>query len=151
MALSAMQLVRDAIDAMLASLIASGGPFDPADLGLGVGSAISVTGLSATLGDITPVTGAAGAVVPIVWGEPYLLNDGSAVVDSAAVEFRPTGSEIGTVAVVYLVTLAGSGDLKSYMLESPSVQISASHPYSVVVRLVVDPRGRWSVSFSWNG
>lgn len=151
MALSQMQLVRQSIDAILDSMTASGGAFDPADLGVGVGSAIAATGIGVLLSDITPVTGAAGAVTPIAWGDPYLLNDGSAVVDSAAVEFRPVGAETGTVVVVYLTTLAGSGDLLGYMLEVPPVGISASHPYSVVVRLVVDPRGRWSVSFSWNG
>lgn len=149
--LGPMQLVRPSIDGILGDLIAVGGTFDPAATFAGVGQVIDPHGANTVIGDITPPMGAAATRQAVAWGTPYELNDGSAVVDSDPVTFTPAGIEEGTVVCVYLATLAVAGALKAYMMEAPAVNISAVHPYSVVLRLVVDPTGRWSVSFSWNG
>lgn len=149
--LGTMQLVRDQIDAILAALIDTGGPFDEAATFVGVAQELVNNGIGTVIGDVTPPTGAAATRQAVTWGTPYILNDGSAVVDSNAFNFAPAGVETGTVVAVYLATLATSGALRAFMVEQPPVTISLHHTYSAVLRLVVDPRGRWSVSFSWNG
>lgn len=149
--LGSMQLVRAQIDEILAHLIDTGGPFDPASVFVGVAQELVNNGINTVIGDITPPDGDAGDRLPLTWGTPYELNDGSAVVDSNVFNFAPGVGESGTVVAVYLADAATSGALRSYMVEQPPVTISEHHTYSAVLRLVVDPRGRWSVSFSWNG
>lgn len=146
-----LQLVRDQIDAILAALIATGGPFDPAGTWVGVFQSIDPHGIDTVLGDLTMPTGAAATRQAIAWGAPHVLTDGSAVVDATARVFTPAGAEEGSVAGIYLADALTAGNLLAYAPEAPPVPIDATHPYSVVVRLVVDPTGRWSVSFSWNG
>lgn len=147
--LSPMVLTKAIAADILATLVAAGGTFEA--VFAGVGSAIVATGPDTTLAAITPVVGAAGVRQAVVWGAPYELGDGRAVVDSAALVFEPAGAEEDAVAVVFLATLAVAGALVGYMTEPVPPQIRLNRPYSVVLRLVVDPNGRWSVSFSWNG
>jgi hypothetical protein len=149
--LGTLKLTRAQVDAVLAALIATGGPFDPAALFAGVAQTLATSGLLTVIGDVTPPTGAAATRHPVTWGTPYVLNDGSAVVDSAPVTFRPAGAETGSVAGIFLADALTAGNLVASAGETPPVPIMASHPYTVVVRLVVDPEARWSVSFSWAG
>jgi hypothetical protein len=149
--LGSLNLCSATIDAALAKLIATGGPFADAALFAGVASAVDPHGVDTVIGDVTPVIGAAGAMQAVTWGTPYVLNDGSAVVDSNVLQYLPTGSETGSVAAVYLGDTSVPLTLKGWLVEQPTVPISADHPYSTVLRLVVDPSGRWSVSLSWNG
>jgi hypothetical protein len=149
--LGPMQLVQAQVNDMLAALIAAGGPFDDAALFVGVFQTIDPHGLETTLADLTMPTGAAATRQAIAWGTPYQLTGGSAVVDAAATVFLPVAAESGSVAGIYLADALVAGNLLAYAPESVPVPISAGHPYSCVVRLVVDPTGRWSVSFSWNG
>lgn len=151
MSLGPMQLVRATIDGALGDLIAAGGIFDPATLHVGVYQALAVTGIDAVMADITPPTGAAAVRQPIVWGTPGVLADGSAVVQSGLHEFEPAGAEEGSVEGIYLANALVAGLLRAYAPEIIPVPISLGHNYSCVVRLVVDPTGRWSVSLSWNG
>lgn len=145
------QLVRDQIDGILAALIATGGPYDPAGLWVGVYQSIVDNGIETVMADVTAPTGAAATRQAVTWGTPYQLTDGSAVVDSTAKIFRPTGSETGVAAGAYLADALTSGNLLQYFRENDPANIDASHPYTVILRLVVDPAGRWSLSFGWDG
>lgn len=146
--LQPITLTRSTAASMLAALIA-GAPWLAPFAGLA--SAIDNQGIDTTLLDLTPVVGAAGVRQAIIWGTPYELADGSAVVDSETLVYTPAGVEEDSVAAVYIATLVAAGTLMAFMPESVPVAIRALRPYSLVVRLTLDPVGRWSVSLSWDG
>lgn len=149
--LGPMTMVRTQIDAVLDAIIATGGPFDPAATWVGIAQAITPTGIDTVMADITPPTGAAATRQLVVWGTPSILDDGSAVVDATARVFRPAGVETATVAAVFLADALTAGALLAFLMENDFPNLDVDHPYTVVIRLVVDPTGRWSVSFAWNG
>jgi hypothetical protein len=147
--LGPMTLTQQMAADILAALIGVGGEFVAPFAG--VGSAIDDQGKDTTLADITPVAGAAGTRLAVAWGGTYFLADGSSVVDSDPLVFAPVGAEEDNVRVLFLADLLAAGNLMGYMVESEPVPIRLGRPYSAIVRLVVSPTGKWSVSFSWNG
>jgi len=88
-----MQLTQAVLFDSLDALLATGGPFDPAALWIGVASAIVNNGLNTVLADITPGVGTLAARKPITaWGTTYLTKNGLAAADGPITTFSPTTS-----------------------------------------------------------
>lgn len=149
-----MQIVKAARDDILDALIAAGGPFDPAALFLGIGSAVVDTGLDTVLADITQADATdypKQAVTP--WGTPYTLTDGRRVVDGPALQFvPPDNTSPQSIGVWILASALTGGTLKAFQVVDPPVLLETTdNSWTIVVRLTVDPDGRWDVSVAWNG
>lgn len=149
--LSPLQLVRGTVDATLARLIATGGPFDPAALFAGAAASIAGDGVNTVIGDVTAPTGDAGDRLAVVWGSPYVLNSGAAVVDSEPLVFRPGAGESVVITGAYMASALAAGSLKGFWQLSEPIGLTEALAWTLVVRLTVSPSGLWDVSLSWNG
>ncbi|HEX4614112.1 MAG TPA: hypothetical protein VH092_38370 [Urbifossiella sp.] len=149
-----MKLTATVLKAILAKMIATGGPFDPAALFIGVGTAYADNGQAEVLADITIPTGAMATALAVTpWSDPHMLNNGCWCVDGPALTFAPADStEAATLAVWFYSTLATAGVLKGYQPIAPAVPLANEFStWTIVPRLSVDPLGNWDFSISFNG
>lgn len=142
------------MEAMLLALIDTGAPFDPAAVFIGVGIALDNQGSETVRADITPALGTAGtATAATTWSAPYKMNDGRWAVQAPVKTFKiASSSDACNLVVWYLASLATLGVLLGFGPVFPNVGLSDEFSlYSLVVRLVIDPAGRWDAIVSWNG
>lgn len=147
-----MQLTRKQIDDILAALIATDGPFDPAATWAGIFISATDNGIDTVLADLeTEAVADYPRKAVTAWSTPYVLDDGSAVVDGPLMHFAPPdGSHLTTIGGWFLVNSATTGDLLAYAVLEDAVQLSsAGKAWDLVLRLVVDPAGRWSAEVSF--
>lgn len=147
-----MILTSGARDAILSALIAGGGPFDAAILQIGVATGIVNNGLAEVNADLTlPPGGMATKQALTSWGTPYTMGDGRRVVDAPAKEFRPASSAEACVIVGWYLSTA-SLVLKAYAYtDAPIALPDQTRAMTVIVRLTVDPAGRWDASVIVDG
>lgn len=149
-----MQLVWDQLEAMLADLTAAAASFDPSAVYIGIYTAITPHGVNTVLTDLTtPPVADIPRVAVTTWGAAYRLSDGRVARDSPIATFVPGGGTTSvTVAGWYLADASTSGNLIAYQAIAAPVSLpSADYQWSLVLRLTVDPSGRWDASLSWNG
>jgi hypothetical protein len=141
-------------EAILAALIATGGPFDPAALYVSVATAATTHGPNTVLSDLTePTLADVPRVALTPWGTSYRMTDGRVVVDAPLAEFRPGGSTSSLSLVAWLLAdAATAGNLIAWAVIPGGVSLpSSSYAWNIVVRLTVDPQGRWSAEIAYNG
>lgn len=142
------------LKAWLTQAIATGGPFDPAALFLGMATAVTDKGGATALGDVTEATGAMATRVAIsAWGTPQKMLDGRWCVDAAAKVFKPASSgEAQTLTHAFLVSASTAGTLKAFKaLTSPKELVDETRALTYVWRLTIDPNGNFDANVYWNG
>jgi hypothetical protein len=146
-------LTRLGADGILAEMIETGGTFDPAATWVGIGSALANNGVNTVTANITEDTTNYPRQAITTWGTPYVLADGSAVVDSTIKIFVPPDNVHPTIVVVTgLFSALTAGNLLKFDAVYPPISLSTTlDHWNLVVRLRVDPAGQWDVSVSWNG
>jgi hypothetical protein len=147
-----MQLTLAQLEAIGAALIATDGPFDPAAIWLGVGTAISPSGLNTALSDITQATGAMATRKSLTaWVGPFVDGQGLLVYNGPLMTFKPASSaEDQTLAVWFLADSLTTGNLLGYgMILPPVVLPDETKSWSIVMRLTIDSRGVWSTEVSF--
>lgn len=147
-----MKLTQAQLLAALNALIDTGGPFDPAEVKVGLASAIEDMGLNTTMANVTPSTGAAGVTEEITtWGAPYITGGSLAVVDSPLLSWFPaSGDQETSAAFYYLTDSATTPNLLAYDSLSQNYNLySTTTPVHLVVRLTMDVSGTWSVSIDF--
>lgn len=140
--------------AVLEALIAEDGAWDPAAVFVGIYTAVNNQGVNTVIGDITPPGGSTATRQAVTtWTAPTLLSNGSWAADSPPIEFRPaTTGDATTLHGFYLATAVTAGALMFFGAVSPPVSLPGPDvAWNVVVRLIVDPSGKWDVSVMWNG
>jgi len=138
----------------LADLIKTGNVLDPAAVFVGAATAIADKGGMTTMADVQEATGQMATRLPITtWGTPYNLADGRSVVDSPTKVFSPLDATEQQVLTYFFLAdaLVGGNLLYFELLPSAAAMADENDRLSVVVRMTVDPTGRWSASVSWNG
>lgn len=142
-------------DAILADLIATGGPWDPAATFLGVADSIDDRGLATAVADIhAPPTSLAVRQAVTTWSTPHVKSDGRAMVDSPSRRFSPASSADGTVIGAYYVADAlTAGNLMFFKGIPGGIPLpDNTASMTIVLRLVVDPvNGTWEASIVFNG
>lgn len=149
-----MQIVAGLRDDILTAITATDGPLDPAAVFLGVGTAVDNQGLQTLLADITQGTGALATRQAVTaWSAEYTLNDGRAVRDGPLMHFKPaSSSEEQTLQVWYIADALTAGNLLAYGLIFPAVPLPDENAvWSIVLRVTLDPAGRWSAEVTYNG
>jgi hypothetical protein len=138
----------------LADMIAASAVFDPAAVFVGVATNIMDKGALTSMTDVTEATGKMATREAVTtWGAPYMMNDGRAVVDSPNKVFAPLdATEQQVLTHFFLADAAAAGNLLYFeVLPEPAALADENDHLTVVIRLTVDPAGRWSASVSWNG
>lgn len=142
-------------DAILAALIDTGGPWDPAATFVGVADSITDNGLATVVADIVPApTSLAVRQAVTTWSDPHIKADGRAMVDSPSMRFSPTSSaDATTIGAVYIADAITAGNLMFFEnLGSPIPLPDETRTMTVIVRLVVDPiSGEWTSNIILNG
>lgn len=149
-----MQIVARLRNAILDALIATDGALDPAATFIGIATAIVNNGVNTVMSDVTPAPeGLAEAVALATYGAPYTLDDGRRVVDAALKQFRPAAPDEACVVVGwYLADTETDGNLLAFdVLPEPIPLPDENKSMSVVVRITVDPAGRWDASVVIDG
>lgn len=149
-----LYLTDDVMEGILNAMIATDGEFDPAALFIGVASNVANPGGGMTIADVTPATGSlATRKASASWGTPYKLTDGRWVVDGPVVTFFPTTTADGqSISWAYLADALTAGNLLAAFPINPSVNLPGptSH-WNCILRLTVDPSGRWEANITFNG
>lgn len=149
-----MKLVRTVLRDILAAIIATDGPLDPAAVWLGVATAIVDNGDLTVMANVTPAPGDVGTRVPIVaWSAPYRMQDGRWVADGPLATFVPASSaDACTLTYWYLASALTAGTLVAFGLLPPGMILQdETSMATVVARVTIDPDGRWDVTEAWNG
>lgn len=149
-----VQMTQAQMAAILAALIAEDGPFDPAAVWVGVAVSVVNHGQQTVLADITQASTSVAVRQPITtWSTPYIEQDGRHVVQSTTKIFRPASdADATTVGIWYLASALTAGNLLGFgQMDAPKPLPDENYAVSVVVRLVVDPLGRWDATIVWNG
>jgi uncharacterized protein YwbE len=144
-----LQMTETIATEILAAMTATGGPFDPADVWLGLFTAIVDHGKDTLIGDLTQATGAvATRVAQTPWGAPYRLTDGRVARDNVLSTFSPASAAEAQVVIGYfLADDAAAGTLLAWdLFPEPVPLVDALSQVSVLLRLTVDRAGRWSES-----
>lgn len=148
-----MQITQAVLFDSLDALVATGGPFDPAALWLGVASVIVNNGLNTVLADITPGIGTLATRKAIAtWGPTYLTKNGLASADAPALTFTPTTSaDADTIVGWYLADALTAGNLVGFgLLPLPVTLNGPENILTIAMRLTQDPLGRWDATVSWD-
>lgn len=149
-----MKMTAAVLEAILAAIVDTGAVFDPADTYVGVATAIDDQGQATAQSDVTyALGGAATRVLVTAWSDPYPLNDGRWAVDGPIAAFALTGADVNQIITNWTLSdAATAGVLKSWgVLNNPIELIADGAPLSIVVRITLDPDGRWDASIIWNG
>jgi len=139
---------------MIAALIAEDGPLDPANMRVGIYTAIVDNGLTTVLDDLTLAPGSLATPLTFTaWSEPYVMTDGRRVVDSEALVFRPASGADFCVVIGWYLALDGTPDvLLLYNTMAESVNLpSTDSQMTLIVRFTLDPLGRWGAEAVING
>lgn len=149
-----MQMTAAIRDALLEALTATDAPLDPAAVFMGVGTAITPSGLNTVLADITQATGAMAVRKPVTtWSDVFTLTNGTAYVSGPVMTFSPaSSSEAQTLSVWFIADALTAGNLIAYGIISPSVPLADhSQSWSIVLRVTLDPSAQWSAEVTFNG
>lgn len=149
-----MRLTDSVLQAMLAEVIETGAALDPVATWVAVATAITDRGGATAMADVTPPPGAVATRIPITaWVGPYRMNDGRWAVDGPVARFTPASSAEGCTLTHWILAdaLVAGGLIGWGMLLPPLVLVDATSKASVVVRVTLDPDGRWDVTQAWNG
>lgn len=149
-----MQLTDTQMVAVLTDLTATDASFDPAKVFVGVATTLDDHGAETVQADVTYATGAMATRQAITtWGDPYKLNDGRWAVDGPLLSFRPaSSSEAQALSWWTLSTLATAGVLRAYQPIAPPASLADEFAeWSLILRLTVDPNGKWSAEIAFNG
>lgn len=149
-----MQLCDNALQGILAGITETGNIFDPAATYVGVATALTDNGQLTTMTDVTEGTGdLATRQAVTAWGSPYKLVDGRWAVDGPLMSFRVAdNTEAQTITNWFLASASTAGTLRGFGLISPPANLPDEFAeWSIVLRLTVDPDGRWSAEITFNG
>lgn len=142
-------------DAILAALIDTGGPWDPAAVFVGLFVSIDDHGVSTVIGDVTAPTGDPGDRQAVVtWSDPHVKADGRAMVDSPVLRWTPADdTEATVVAGWYTATLVTGGVLYRFGYFDNAIALpDETASVALVVRFTVDPiNGKWDATVVMNG
>lgn len=142
-------------DAIMATLIDTGGAWDPAGLYIGVYESIVDQGLATDMDDVTEPTGDLGDRQAVTtWAGPDIKTDGAACVSSPARRFSPADYTEGTtIQGVYVADAAADGNLLFWWPIATPIELpDETTAVYVVLRLFVDPYGnRWLEPVVYNG
>lgn len=149
-----MVLTKAQLSALMAAIIATDGPWDPAGVFLGVAVTVVDHGVDTTLADLTmPPTSVAVRQAITTWSAEYTQIDGTHVVEAPTKHFKPsTDADATVISVWYLADAITAGNLLGYGLMPAAISLAnATRQASVVARLCLDPAGRWDQTVVWNG
>lgn len=149
-----MRLVDSVMEAMLTALIAADAPLDPDGVWVAVATAINDQGGATTMTDVTAPPGTVATRVPVGdWTGPYKMADGRWAVEAPVAHFLAADSDDGCVLTHWLLADAlTAGGLLGFGLITPNITIvDENSSSSVVVRVTLDPDGRWDATLTWNG
>ena len=149
-----MKFVLATLQAIIAAMVAEDGPFDPATTDVGLALDINDRGMDTVMADVTKPQGNAGARKAVTaWSGPYRLSDGRIAYDANLVFWAAASDDDSQVVkYFYLSDHATGNTLKAFKLLDQQVELRyLGTRLSVVVRLCVDPSGRWDVSVHFNG
>lgn len=149
-----MKLTDTTMKNMLLNITDTGAELDPAALFLGVYTAVNDMGGATALSDITQATGdMATRAALATFGDPHKLNDGRWAVDAPAQERRPgDSSENQVLQGFFLASLITGGVLKTWEdFPNPVALADEFSSVSIIVRITVDPDGRWAADVIFNG
>jgi len=144
-----LSLTLTQMDAMLAALIDTGGPFDPAAVFTGIATDINDQGVNTALSDLTtPDATDFPRKVITAWSAAYSLPDGRRAIDGPLHHFIGVGGDDQpVVSVYYLADALTAGNLLAWDRIIPSKTLaSASDVLDMVVRLTIDPAGKWDAT-----
>jgi hypothetical protein len=142
------------IEGLIADAIAVGKTLDPLAVFVGLYTAGPAVTPPVTAADFTlPNAVAAPAVAVASWGAPHLLADGRVCIDSAAKTFRlPNAVNAFTAVGWYLADAAVGGTILEWSPIAPGVALpDETKLLTIVVRLTLDPNGRWDASVLIDG
>lgn len=150
-----MLTLTDAVlEEILLAVTGAGGSLDPTATYLGVATAIVDAGQATDLADITEATGAMATRIAVTpWGTPYKMQDGRWCRDSPKFVFRPaSAAESQTIVGHFLADASTAGNLLGFdQYVSPYPLPNEDRALSIIIRVVVDPDGRWGVTQTYNG
>jgi len=139
---------------ILSAMIETGNILDPAAVFVGVFSAIVDTGRNTLLADITRPDGTGFDLTAVTtWGAVHDLIDGRRATDAPAKVFAPTDdTEATTVLGWYTASAATAGNLLQFgYFDAPVALPDEFSQVTVIVRITVDPEGRWDATVSIDG
>lgn len=142
------------LKAWLERAIATGGPYDPAALFMGVFTAIDDHGVNTVIGDLTEGTGDLATRVAVTpWGASHKLSDGRWAADGPPCSFTPADdTESQLVTGWFLASASTAGTLKAWATIAEGVSLANEfRTLTVIPRICVDPSGRWSAEVVYDG
>lgn len=149
-----MKQTAASMQAWLTTITDTGNLYDPADTYVGVATAVDDQGQATALADVTQATGASATRVLITaWSDPYPMEDGRWAVDGPIAQFQQGGGDDAqTITNWFLADAATLGVLKAWgTVDPPRTLLPDGAIFSIVVRLTIDPDGRFSQEVYWNG
>lgn len=146
--ISMLKLTILQMDALLDALIAVGGPWDPAAVFTGIATDFVDKGVNTLLADLTlPTAANYPTKVITAWSAKYTLADGRRAVDGPLHHFVGVAAEPATVKAYYMADLATAGNLLGFDMVIPNKTLeTAADVFDMIVRLTVDPAGKWDAS-----
>jgi hypothetical protein len=144
------QLLQD----FAASLVATGGPLDPAATWAGVATAIANMGLNTVMSNITEATGAMATRKSITaWNGPFISNTGSVYYEGPLMIWKPASSaEAQSLVAWFLADALTAGNLLYFQTIAPPITLPDElHQASLVLRMNVPSVGVYDLSVVFNG
>jgi len=149
-----VQITATLRNGIMAGITEAGNILDPAAVFVGVFESIVNNGLATVIGDVTQPAGDPGDRSAVTtWAAANVMTDGRLVRDAPARVFRPADdTESTTVQGWYIASAATDGTLLGFgFFTTPIPLPDENSSVTVVVRVTVDPDGRWDASEWWNG
>lgn len=131
-------------DAIMASLIDTGGPWDPAGTWLFIFTGIIDAGIDTDFGDLTLPTGDPGDGHAVTtWSTAYDRGNGDRVVNGTLAEFRPADDTEGCVALGWAVGDASTSfNLLDWgYFDNPVTLVDENSALTLLAKGVVGPNG----------
>lgn len=149
-----MQMTAAIRNALLEALTATDAPLDPAATFLGVGTAITQSGLNTQLSDITQATGAMATRQAVTtWSNVFTLSNGTAYQNAPLKTFAPaSASEAQTLTCWFIADALTAGNLIAFGLINPPIPLpDENSSWSIVLRVTLDPNAQWSAEITFDG
>jgi hypothetical protein len=149
-----VQVVDYFMDTVLSEITTTAGILNPTGTYLGMATSIVDLADLTTMAQVTPCTGSVAPRQAIgSWTGPYRMNDGRAVIDGTRLEFGPTiSTDNQVVGGWYLANASVAGSLLAYsVFPQPIALVNGGTPLGFVIRITLDPQGRWSAEVVYNG
>lgn len=149
-----MQAVYESLDGMLAAMIASAAPWDPAAVYVSLITGITQHGVATVRTDVTePNLTDYPRQVLTAWGTPYRLADGSPAVDGPLITFAPPDDVHPVTILGYAYFDAATvGNLLGYTMLSTQVVLTlTTDHWNIVPRLILPAAANYESSHQWNG